>query len=101
MSRPIPGKRRYVARSGAQVDAAAGPSRIALVPSRRAALLAMTWLGLVCLVLLLAVAVRWTSCIAFCIAIATPGAVGIRTCFLHRGHKAVNVLDWGSGWRAP
>jgi len=66
----------------------------------RAAVLAASWLCLVCGVLIVAVALPLPARIGLCFAIATSGLVAIRRCLLLRGSRAVHTLDWSAGWRA-
>ena len=92
MSRSNPGMRPCVASSSC--------SRIDLVPSARAAVLAVAWLSLLCAVILGGVALPLAGRIAICVSIATPGWLAIRGCVLLRGGGAVRALAWEGGWRA-
>jgi len=73
---------------------AANCSRIDLTPSRFAAALWLAWLVLACAIMWFAVGLPWPVRLAFCVAIAFPGARCIRSFVLLRGPRAVRVIEW-------
>jgi len=92
--------RPCAAPSGTQAERPSSGTRIVLVASPRAATLVVSWLIVLCGVLVSALALPLPARIGLCIALATPGLAAIRGCLLLQGRKAVHSLDWSHGWRA-
>jgi len=84
MSHPIPGTPRCVAYS----------SRIDLTPSRIAAAIWITWLALVCAVVLSAADLPWWVRVALCPAVLFPGIHCVRSFVLLAGPEAIRVIEW-------
>ena len=69
-------------------------SRIDLAPSRVAAAIWITWLTLVCAVVLAATDLPWVMRIALCPAVLLLGARCIRSFILLAGPEAVRAIEW-------
>ena len=54
----------------------------------------LSWLGVVCVALLFAVAVPWLARIAICLVLVISNVRSVGVCVLLRGTRAVRALEW-------